>query len=1187
MQFRKNSGLRRLLAASVSVLMLTGTLPGIFNDFVNVPIAAQAEETASIDFANGPVIVTTTGYKQGGVSVEYTGDYVFKGDIAAANPLTFVNDTNKPVEFNVTFDGDVNIVAANINGAAVTIKGNKMTTVNVRNNGNASILNAPMIGEYEVDTFLSEVNSVVSFTNASGKSVDFGESPSAVKTKVLVDGMEPFVSENFVNITNRYFFFFQDLIQGVYVDDEQISVTGGFMPSSYSVPWEAEVTVITRGQAKFNGVALDPVEVDDVTYTYEFAADEDFYVEPALTLHIVQPATCDKEGMDYYFSSDDNKYYRDYTGQEPIEDLSTLVIPKTDHNIVPTPTTDFMGQAANEKENYYKCTICGRYFSDAEGTNEVDASEVVIEAVEHDHEYDDNGFCKDCGGYQPAEEVNGVWQISNAGQLYWFAQQCDSGNQKNAVLTKDIVIQKIEFGEDNLPTNLDELRTWKPITMYSTVNDSRRMYSKTFDGCGHTISGLYVEVGDTSNSNNQDHGLFGCTSGAEIKNLGMLNSYIVNGYYDCGSFVGDACYDDYGSTVLTNCYSFAVIDCNGRNYCGGLIGYGDDSSDGTAFENCYFAGKMVNGNQYAICDDYGTARNTWYLDDCGGRDYDDAESFTAEDLASGKLAYELNKNADALTYYQMLGEDAYPHLDSTKGIVHRVNGDSGDIDEFTNDHVLVKIEQRDYSPALYLDNYLISSEVPGVSQDVWYDDVCHKYYTDEQATTEIDENDVFVYPDSTVSVNVVSKSVTDLTVNGWTKDSEDGSVTVFKGSTKNVTAAITSTAPIAVWACVENEPAPDPVPGEEPVSNLQRVAFVEATMTSDGVYTAELERGMIYEIADLFEIDNEGTITAYNGPCNVLEYNELHVNGYSGDTIVIPEKINDITVKAIGKEVFKFAQIKSITFPSTLEEIGDGAFYGASFDENDLDLSNTSVRTIGIRAFESYYYMLDHEVTGSCLESVTFPETLEYIGVSAFYGNRFTELTIPKSVQYIALEAFAQNPVSSLIFETEEDGTSELKAIESSAFSIGFISNNQYPDGVIPIGQTMMVRDVTITVPACRIDGYAFSGMIMGRDMYLGRLGYNLPTSLRIVVTPNGDRQLDLGKTDIAAYNVVSMPDGVFDENDLYTGFETMDLPTKSSLGMSQQSNNMYMGNDDSLSIQSAQLFVEDNVPIADLGAYA
>lgn len=51
----------------------------------------------------------------------------------------------------------------------------------------------------------------------------------------------------------------------------------------------------------------------------------------------------------------------------------------------------------------------------AKGTIEINTSNI-------EHNYYENGFCKSCGAYQPAYlNSDGVYEIGNAGQLYWFA----------------------------------------------------------------------------------------------------------------------------------------------------------------------------------------------------------------------------------------------------------------------------------------------------------------------------------------------------------------------------------------------------------------------------------------------------------------------------------------------------------------------------------------------------------------------------------------------------------------------------------------------------------------------------------------------------------------------------------------------------------------------------------------------
>ena len=113
--------------------------------------------------------------------------------------------------------------------------------------------------------------------------------------------------------------------------------------------------------------------------------------------------------------------------------------------------------------------------------------------------------------------------ISNAAELYWFAGLVNgtlkNGGAKdlsaNAILTKDIIVNKgvldeyknLVFGKDFIP--------WTPIG--TSDEDS---YSGTFNGQGHTISGLYFNDSGASNV-----GLFGCIYKGKILNVGVLDSY--------------------------------------------------------------------------------------------------------------------------------------------------------------------------------------------------------------------------------------------------------------------------------------------------------------------------------------------------------------------------------------------------------------------------------------------------------------------------------------------------------------------------------------------------------------------------------------------------------------------------------------------------------------------------------------
>ena len=122
--------------------------------------------------------------------------------------------------------------------------------------------------------------------------------------------------------------------------------------------------------------------------------------------------------------------------------------------------------------------------------------------------YDNNGLAEG-GSYPPATrttdqyDINGdgtkdeVYEIGNAGQLYWFAGLvngpiegvCTGGltqnKSANAVLTADITVNNdVLYYDGTLNNNVSGFYTWTPIGYLES-------YTGTFDGQGHTISGLY------------------------------------------------------------------------------------------------------------------------------------------------------------------------------------------------------------------------------------------------------------------------------------------------------------------------------------------------------------------------------------------------------------------------------------------------------------------------------------------------------------------------------------------------------------------------------------------------------------------------------------------------------------------------------------------------------------------------
>ena len=248
----------------------------------------------------------------------------------------------------------------------------------------------------------------------------------------------------------------------------------------------------------------------------------------------------------------------------------------------------------------------------------------------------DNGFCttynasegscsntshENCSGYQPATDSDGdgVYEIGNAGQLYWFAGLVNGkldgvkcNTSANAVLTSDITVNiglkdknglldSLVYDESGQVTNGNSFTSWTPI------GNIDYNYTGTFDGQEHTISGLYFNDTKTTYV-----GLFGWSDGT-IKNVGVVDSYFsgqdrvggvcgksrgsIENSYNTGtvsgtsSSVGGVCgYSERGS--IENSHNTGAV--SGTESVGGVCGY---SSSSSSITNSYNTG-AVSGTRY-------------------------------------------------------------------------------------------------------------------------------------------------------------------------------------------------------------------------------------------------------------------------------------------------------------------------------------------------------------------------------------------------------------------------------------------------------------------------------------------------------------------------------------------------------------------------------------------------------------
>ena len=197
--------------------------------------------------------------------------------------------------------------------------------------------------------------------------------------------------------------------------------------------------------------------------------------------------------------------------------------------------------------------------------------------------------------------VDDCYQIGSTEELYGFAVIANMYSYKKVPvcgkLTKDIVVNKDILKNDTLNGDKFGRIRWYPINNFNG----------SFDGAGHTISGLFFENDFPGTAAAELHmGLFGSVKGTDslrevkIENLGIEDSYLMSDNV-AGAFVALVDANHKGTLSIKNCHSSSYV---GSLTSGGLVGklnggnlvieqsYATGRVDGT------FSGGLI-GNAYA------------------------------------------------------------------------------------------------------------------------------------------------------------------------------------------------------------------------------------------------------------------------------------------------------------------------------------------------------------------------------------------------------------------------------------------------------------------------------------------------------------------------------------------------------------------------------------------------------------
>ncbi len=275
------------------------------------------------------------------------------------------------------------------------------------------------------------------------------------------------------------------------------------------------------------------------------------------------------------------------------------------------------------------------------------------------------------------------YQIRTADELYWFAQY--GGSSAHAKLMNDITINENVLDVDG-DLNGTGLREWTPINNYTG----------TFDGGGHGISGLYINIENGISDTYVYVGLFGYIGrGGKVQDLNIKDSDITGSatVNDAGVSVGSVCGENHGT--IENCYNTGPVSgsVTGKDAIanvGGVCGY----NDGAPIENCYNTGNVtvtdgkdgIKAYVGGVCgrNNGGTITNCYWLNtSCdsgtvtGNGTSEKVESKSADQFTSGEVTWLLNAPQTAGPWRQTLvgNGDKFPNLDSTHREVVRVTVD--------------------------------------------------------------------------------------------------------------------------------------------------------------------------------------------------------------------------------------------------------------------------------------------------------------------------------------------------------------------------------------------------------------------------------------------------------------------------------------------------------------------------------
>ena len=317
---------------------------------------------------------------------------------------------------------------------------------------------------------------------------------------------------------------------------------------------------------------------------------------------------------------------------------------------------------------------------------------------------------------------------------------------------------------------------------------------------------------------------------------------------------------------------------------------------------------------------------------------------------------------------------------------------------------------------------------------------------------------------------------------------------------------------------------------------------VNAAGTAD---TNETTTSAAVQSADDTQSDSEEN--EYNGFTYYTYFNEENnrteavITGYKGidNDLVIPDSIDNAVVTAISMYAFSgHSDFASITIPSTIQSIGEGAFFECnglkkvyvssiedwckidfSYSDSDSD-SDADANPLSIGA--------DLYVDNKLVTDVTIPDGVKSIGKYAFYGySSLKSISFPSSIRSIGESAFFDCPNLDEVYATNIEDWCKIKFEDTFSNPINY-GSKIYIDGEL-------ATDITIPKGITKICDYAFVNcdtitnvVIPNSVISIGDSAFNCCSNLKNISIPNS--VVNIGKGAFSScFNLekVEIPDGI------------------------------------------------------------